>query len=218
MSKGRTNGAKSLNVLFIGNSFTSRHDVPGLVETLAAADGRELRHKLLSIGGASLRTHWNKGEAAREIARGGYDYVVLQEQSTLPVKNPQRMLENVLLFDEAIQAAKSRTALYLTWARRHAPETQRSITRAYETAAKQTGAVLIAAGVAWQQFRRLHHEPELYDRDGSHPTLAGSFLAACVVFVTLFGRRPPNAATLDGLAAGELNTLSEAAVNAAAAP
>jgi hypothetical protein len=35
--------------------------------------------------------HRNKGEAQAEIARGKYDYVVLQEQSTLPVKNAARM-------------------------------------------------------------------------------------------------------------------------------
>jgi hypothetical protein len=56
---------------------------------------------------------------------------VLQEQSTLPIKNAARMRENVLLFDEVIRAAGSRTALYMTWALRHAPETQEAITKAY---------------------------------------------------------------------------------------
>src|SRR5205823_11596209 len=95
----------SLNVLFIGNSFTARNDVPGLIEKLAAARELQLKHRLLSIGGASLRTHWNKGEAAEEIQRGGYDYVVLQEQSTLPIKNATRMHENVRLFHPLIRAA-----------------------------------------------------------------------------------------------------------------
>jgi hypothetical protein len=176
-----------LNVLFIGNSFTARNDLPGLVGQLADAVGLELRHKLLSIGGASLRTHWNKGEALREIDRGGYDYVVLQEQGTLPVKNARRMMENVTLFDGAIKAAKSQTALYMTWSRRHAPETQQAITHAYESAAKETGALLIPVGIAWHRFLDTHDRPELYDRDGSHPSLAGTFLAACVTYRSLFG-------------------------------
>src|SRR4051794_14837223 len=72
-------------VLFIGDSFTARNDLPGLIGQLAAGAGHVLDHKLLSIGGASLRTHLNKGEALKEIQSGGYNVVVLQEQSTLPV-------------------------------------------------------------------------------------------------------------------------------------
>jgi hypothetical protein len=34
-----------------------------------------------------------------------------------------------------------------------------------------------------------HPEVELYDRDGSHPTAAGSFLAACALALTLFADR-----------------------------
>jgi hypothetical protein len=79
---------ESLNVLFVGNSFTARNNLPSLVERLAAAARKQLKHRLINVGGASLRTHWNKGVAPREIGRGHYDYVVLQEQSTLPIKNP----------------------------------------------------------------------------------------------------------------------------------
>ena len=112
----------SLNVLFIGNSFTARNDVPGLIAKLAEGGGHQLQHQLISAGGASLRMHWNKGHAQNRIKEDDFDYVVLQEQSTLPVKNATRMHENVRLFDEAIRAAGAKTALYMTWARQHAPE------------------------------------------------------------------------------------------------
>src|SRR5687768_85842 len=111
-----------LKVLFIGNSFTARNDLPGLVGRLADAAGAKLEHRLISVGGASLRTHWNGGEAAAAIRDGGYDRVVLQEQSTLPVKNATRMHENVRLFDEAIRPAGAKTTLYLTWARQNATD------------------------------------------------------------------------------------------------
>src|SRR3954447_23082010 len=90
-----------LKVLFIGNSFTARNDLPALLARLAAARGKGLQHRLISAGGASLRTHWNAGEARRAIQDSQYDHVVLQEQSTLPVKNARRMHENVHLFEEA---------------------------------------------------------------------------------------------------------------------
>jgi hypothetical protein len=49
MKNKRGTAPSSLNVLFVGNSFTARNDVPGLV---AAADGCTLTHRLLIIGGA----------------------------------------------------------------------------------------------------------------------------------------------------------------------
>src|SRR3954463_15238179 len=92
----------AIDILFIGNSFTQRNDLPGLLAAMAAERGLSVRHKLVSTGGASLRTHWNAGRAPKAIKGDGYAYVVLQEQSTLPVKNAQRMAENVRLFDEVI--------------------------------------------------------------------------------------------------------------------
>jgi uncharacterized protein DUF4886 len=191
---------RSLQVLFIGNSFTARNNLPALVAKLAAADGNHLDHKLISAGGASLRMHWNKGIAQKVIAEKDFDYVVLQEQSTLPIKNANRMHENVRLFDAAIKASGAKTALYMTWARRNAPQTQELITDAYTKIAKEIGAALIPVGVAWKQFLAKHKAPLLHDRDQSHPTLAGSYLAACVTYAILFGVSPSgNTAMVEGL-------------------
>jgi hypothetical protein len=154
-----------LSILFIGNSFTQRNNLPGLLAAMAHDRGVRIRHNLISAGGASLRTHWNAGRAAKEIAAGHYDYVVLQEQSTLPVKNAQRMAENVKLFNEAIKEAGAKTVLYMTWARQFAPESQKAITDAYNSIGKELGAIVVPVGTAWQKFVTKHAEPLLFDRD-----------------------------------------------------
>jgi hypothetical protein len=181
---------QSIRMLFIGNSFTQRNNLPGLLAELAAARDLSVAHELISAGGASLRTHWNAGVAAKTIATGGYDYVVLQEQSTLPVKNARRMAENVRLFDEAIKQAGSKTVLYMTWARQHSPESQRVIADAYHSIGQELGATVVPVGLAWQKFLAQHDKPVLHDRDQSHPTLAGSYLAACVFLATLLQVNP----------------------------
>lgn len=185
-----TQRLEPINMLFIGNSFTQRNNLPALLAELAAARDLCVNHKLISAGGASLRTHWNAGQAANAIKIGGYDYVVLQEQSTLPVKNPQRMAENMRLFDELIKQAGSQTVLCMTWARQHAPETQQAITDAYNTIGKELKATVVPVGLAWQSFLAKHDKPALYDRDQSHPTLAGSYLAACVFLAVLLNENP----------------------------
>jgi hypothetical protein len=198
----------SLSILFLGNSFTARNDVPGLVAQMAEAGGRKLSHRLIQAGGASLRMHWNKGEAQKAIEQYRFDYVVLQEQSTLPVKNAQRFHENVRLFDQVIKASGAKTALYLTWARQNAPETQAIITGAYTAIAEELGATLIPVGIAWQNFLSKYKQPLLHDKDQSHPTLAGSYLAACVFFAVLFGESPVGIARdLKGLPPADVEQL-----------
>lgn len=209
MAKSRKSKTK---ILFIGNSFTARNDLPGMIARLAASHGIEVEHKLLSMGGASLRMHWNKGAAQAEIDRGKYDYVVLQEQSTLPVKNAARMRENVLLFDPVIRKSGSRTVLYMTWARKHAPESQRSITEAYESVGQEIGAIVVPVGQVWEAFLQRHKSPSLYDRDGSHPSPAGSLLAACVFLRAVFRKRLVMIGELPaGLSQDEVGVVSAAA-------
>jgi hypothetical protein len=115
---------------------------------------------------------------------------VLQEQSTLPLKNAKRMAENVTLFDEAISESGAKTVLYMTWARQSAPESQKAISDAYNSIGKQVGAIVVPVGTAWQKFATKHDEPMLYDRDQSHPSLAGTYFAACVFLIALLKLNP----------------------------
>ena len=179
-----------LNVLFIGNSITARSDLPNLIARMAAKRGREMQYRLISTGGASLRTHWNAGESLAAISEGQFGRVVLQEQSTLPIKNAARMHDNVRLFDGAIMSVKAKTILYMTWARKNAPETQEAITGAYLAIGTELAATVAPVGLAWQSFLRKHKTPVLHDKDLSHPTLAGSYLAACVFMAVLFQENP----------------------------
>jgi hypothetical protein len=210
--KRNRTGVDALDVLFVGNSFTARNDVPGLVARMAAARGKRLGHRLVSAGGASLRMHWNRGEAQEAMAAARFDYVVLQEQSTLPVKNAARMRENVLLFDGAIRAAGAQTALYMTWAREHEPHNQRVIADAYASIGAEIGATVVPVGLVWERFLAEHATPALHDRDRSHPTLAGSYLAACVFYSVLFGESPEGIdVSVDGLADEDASRLRASA-------
>jgi hypothetical protein len=179
-----------VRILFIGNSFTARNGLPGLIARLAGERGKVVEHRLISAGGASLRQHLNAGTALAAIAEGSYDVVVLQEQSTLPVKSAARMHDSVRDFHAAIEQAGARTALYLTWARRNAPGAQQAITTAYATIAAELGATLVPVGMVWERFVSQHDSPVLHDDDGSHPALAGSYLAACVFLISLLGEHP----------------------------
>ena len=188
-------------ILFIGNSYTSRNQLPRLLADLAAEAARPTRVEfdLVFAGGASLKRHWNAGIAQERLGRQSWNYVVLQEQSTLPVKNPARYHENVRLFAPEIARRGAKMALYLTWSRQQAPETQDRITRAVEEIAVEIDGVVVPVGPAWHAVMARHLDIALYTDDGSHPTAAGSYLAACVFLVRLFGRAPRGFSVSDPL-------------------
>ena len=188
-------------ILFIGNSYTSRNQLPRLLADLAAAAEHPTRVEfdLIFAGGASLKRHWNAGIAQERLAKQSWNYVVLQEQSTLPVKNPGRYQENVRLFAPEIARRGAKTALYLTWSRQQAPETQDRITRAVEEIAAEIDALVVPVGPAWHAVMAGHIDVPLYTDDGSHPTAAGSYLAACVFLVRLFGEAPQGFSVSDPL-------------------
>jgi hypothetical protein len=191
----------AVRILFIGNSFTLRNQLPRLLRQLAAAVARpiDIEYQMVMAGGASLRRHWNAGLAQKVMAESAFDFVVLQEQSTLPLKNAARYHENVRLFVPLIAQHGARAVLYLTWSRRDVPDRQDELTRAVRQIAAETHALVVPVGVVWQAALAEHPALALYDADGSHPTATGSYLAACVFLVSLFGQRPTGFSVSDAL-------------------
>ncbi|HSC77738.1 MAG TPA: SGNH/GDSL hydrolase family protein [Candidatus Acidoferrales bacterium] len=186
---GQTQPAK-LRVLFIGNSYTYFNDLPGLVERLSAAAGQPIEARGVVEAGATLEHHWSVGLALKRIQQGGWDFVVLQEQSGRPVLDKPRMFEYARAFDAEIQKHGGRTVLFLTWPRQSRPELQPQITQAYDQLARELGAEVAPVGSAWQKVLQRNPNMELYLPDGAHPSLAGSYLGACVFLAVFYGEQP----------------------------
>lgn len=194
---------KPVRVLFVGNSYTSAHDLPAIVRALGAASKPKVDFEIDSItpGGFTLEAHLaaeGKDAPRARIAAGAYDFVVLQEQSQRPILEPDAMLSAARVFAKELAAAKATPVWYATWARQAKPETQADLDKAYEACLAATGGRLAPVGAAWQRVLSAKNEKErvvLHDKDGSHPSAAGSYLAGLVIYATLTGKK------LDGLPA-----------------
>lgn len=181
---------KELQVLFIGNSYTEVNELPWMVLQLARADGIPMRYEQVTGGGLSLEQHWaeGKGEAVQKLARQKWDVVVLQEQSMRPIDEPSKLTQYAKLFDAKIKAAGGKTLLYVTWARKDAPQNQAKLDKAFAATAKELGATLVPVGSAWERARKERPGLELYDEDGSHPSPFGTYLNALVFHRVLHGK------------------------------
>ncbi|MBP0593835.1 hypothetical protein J8I87_29970 [Paraburkholderia sp. LEh10] len=161
--------------------------MPTMLASLLETSIPDLRVKadVIAFGGASLAAHWNRGEVQKRLAAQKWNAVVLQDQSTRPLRALKSMQEHVRRFVDEIQISGAKPYLYMTWARKNDPASQANIVTAFQGLAKATSARVIPVGLAWAQFRRLRPEIDLYEPDGSHPTVIGSYLAACTHFFSL---------------------------------
>jgi hypothetical protein len=64
---------------------------------------------------------------------------------------------------------------------------QAGLREQYQQAADDSGGVYAPVGDAWEATIAAHPEIDLYAADGSHPSIAGSYLAACVFVCVLSG-------------------------------
>jgi hypothetical protein len=210
-----------MRILFVGNSYTSRNDLPGLLRTLAAQCDPPITIETQAIvaGGASLRRHWNAGTVLQALNVMHWDYVVLQDQSTLPVKNAGRYHDNIRLYVTPIRERNAKLVLYLNWPRMGVPQTANALDLAVRQIGVEVGAIVVPVGPAWRVAAQMLPTLALYERDGSHPTVAGSYLAACVFFSVLSHQRTTSFAVSDSLGlersvAAALHGIAEAAVGA----
>ena len=179
----------STRVLFIGNSYTFYNG--GLDKQLKGL-APSTETECIAVGGYTLESHWNNGNALQRIREAKWDYVVLQEQSQTPIINQKRFYDFATKFDEEIRLSGAKTILLMTWERpdsRQYGVTTDNVATTYTDLGKQLGAKVAPAGIAFA--RALRHRPELtlYSQDG-HPTMEGTYLAACVLYQTIYEQSP----------------------------
>jgi hypothetical protein len=112
----------AIRVLFIGNSYTAANDLPGIVRDLSDSVGRDVEIEAVVPGGWWLRDHASSPDTLNRIAEGGFDYVVLQEQSMVPADRSLADRDSrpaaVSLGLAAIHGG-ARVVLFMTWGHRN---------------------------------------------------------------------------------------------------
>lgn len=185
--------AEPLRVLFVGNSYTFYNRLPDIVKQMSidAGQTRPLEVADVTFGGASLEQHWQLGDVQAALAEKDWDYVVIQDHSMMPVKDPEKTRQYVKLIADAARADGAQPILYLTWARQNNPAMQAQLDTVYTSLAEETRSLLAPVGQAWQRALAETPKPVLFTPDGSHPSYTGSYLAASVFYSLIYGTQPP---------------------------
>ena len=222
-------GQETLRALFLGNSYTFVNDLPGLVSALADAAGHFPEMDSHCPGGWTLGDHLASGTSRDRIAEG-WDVVVLQEQSQLPTI--PGLFDSLTVpaargLDSLAALAGARTVFFMTWGRELGGQQcwdefcspdfadffqmQDSLSSAYRGLSAGLQAGLAPAGDAWALARHADPGVALWSDDHSHPSLEGSYLAACVFLQELFGGSAVGLGETGGLPAERALWLQEQA-------
>ena len=192
-------------VLFVGNSYFYYNDsLHNHVSRLASAADSSLQkliqYKSATIGGAPLAHHniQHLTTPGNLGIKQPFELVIMAGNSTdaLTDASRTRFREKVLEFNEVIGKQGGRTALYMTPAHIKpsgfaGPEMLGKTADMYVTVGNEVGALVIPTGLAFEEAYRQRPDIKLHqDYDGSHPTLIGTYLAACTVYASIYGRSP----------------------------
>jgi hypothetical protein len=195
------------NSLFVGNSYfyynNSLHNhVLNLLRsadpastytaTSATISGAPLSlHHVDALLSSHLR-HSSTGVDGGGNTRKQFDAVIMADCSwcsTDPKRKPT-FAETVAKDSAIVRKHGAQPILFMTWAYADKPEMTLKLADVYTAAGNANDALVIPAGLAFAQARTQRPELALLVPDNSHPSLAGTYLAACVVMASVYRRSP----------------------------
>lgn len=225
--------AKTLRVLFIGNSYTATNNLPAEIAAMADGTHDTLIYDMSAPGGYTFQQHSTYTPTLTKIQQGNWDYVVLQEQSQLPSFPDQQVQDEVYPYAHTLDSIIhehnpcAKTLFYVTWGRKTGDASNCAINPPvctyvgmdsllqlrYTKMAEFNESALAPVAMVWRRVRTSAPNIELYNPDGSHPSLEGTFVATCAFYSVLFERSPMESTYTAGLNPGTVNlikTIAEA--------
>lgn len=204
----------SKKVLFIGNSYVYTNDLPTALKTIALGCGDTLDYSQSTPGGCTFKQHLTNSTTMGYVNAGGWDNVILQEQSQLP-SFPIGQVQNECFpyAQQLCQQIRNVTpstgiVFFMTWGRKNGDASNCTnypplctyqgmdslLYWRYMQMAEDNSAIVSPVGRVWHVIRDNHPEIELYSSDESHPSVAGTY-AAAVTFYTILFRKSPSCIT-----------------------
>jgi len=198
------------HVLFLGNSYTYVNDLPIILTSLASNTGDNLIFQQNTPGGYSLQGHSTDPTSLGLIQQGNWDYMVLQEQSQKPSWPISQVMNEVYPYAKTLcdtfysNNPCSKPLFFMTWGRKNGDSyncpnwppvcsyegMDSLLNLRYRMLADSNKAYVSPVGAVWHYIIDNYSNIELYSSDESHPSLEGSYAAACTFYSLIFQKDP----------------------------
>ncbi len=194
-----------LEILFLGNSYTNYNNLPNIVSDLALNAGKEIYVESYAPGGQSLYDHAISSETSLRINKKKWDFIILQgtgRRIAYPESySSDPSFEALTSLSQLIHenCTSTRILLFMPWADEDGMTWIAGRTEDYfkmqvdiylKTIEFSKALNLSISPVGWSWYRVLYEKElplhYLHLDDWNHPNIKGSFLAACVIFSSIF--------------------------------
>lgn len=220
------------SAIYIGNSFFYfNNGLPNHVNQLVAAADPTYRWRTTLVAISGSGSDWHDVESYfRPNAIGRYsfdaqnrvvfnkldklfDIAILMDCSQCPI-HPQlksTFVEFAKRNSETIRSHGATPVFFMSWAYADVPEMTAQLADAYTRAGNDNHALVIPAGLAFARSVARRSDVNLYVADKRHPSLMGTYLAACTVYASLFHRSPAGLSYTAGIDMATAHFLQETA-------
>ncbi len=198
--------SQSLDILFIGNSYTYANNMPQMVSEIALSFGDTLNFESSTPGGATFNVHSTNTNTLNKISQKPWDYIVLQAQSQEPSFSPTQVANDVFpyaqILIDSIESNSTCTEpiFFMTWGRKYGDQQncqfyppictylgmQQRLRESYLDMTFNHDATCSPVGICWKESIAQDSTLNLFSPDNSHPSIYGSYLAACSFYSTIF--------------------------------
>ncbi len=176
------------SIYFVGNSYTmsSGGIFNHVKEIYDSVESDTLCVGYHATGGATFQIHWNNTALIEELESGEWDTVVFQEQSCMPVISPDLTYNFGDRLALLTAASGSQPVFFMTWARKKDPLMLEGLRLGYSRMGFVHASPVAPCGVAFDLLRQHHPEIDPYSSDGAHPSVHGTYIAACVIALIVY--------------------------------
>lgn len=212
---GPSRADEPLKILFVGNSFIYyNNSLHSHYRNIRYAErGREsgVQVRAMTVSGSTLPEH--RLGLQQRLAADDWDVVVLQGYSNGPISAgyaaPFRQAARDYAVD--IRDDGGEPVFFMTWAYTGKPEMTQQLDDAYTAIGKELNAMVVPVGRAFARALQERPDLDLVDPDLKHPTLAGTYLAACTFYSALHADSPVGGSYTAGLSDADAAFLQQVA-------
>lgn len=219
------------SALFIGNSYTYVNNLPQMVSDIALSKGDTLVFDQSTFGGYTFQNHCTNPVTWTKIRSKKWDYVILQAQSQEPSFSPSQVQTQTYPYAkqlaDSIRANNgcSEVLFFMTWGRKNGDASncafyppvctysgmQARLRESYILFKDSLIASVAPVGVAWKNLRNTSPLIDLYQPDESHPSVQGTYLAACVFYSSIFQKSCNTSTYNPSIPAADLDSIQKVA-------
>jgi len=195
-----------MKILFIGNSYTHYNNMPELFGKLAKSKKVKIDVVMNAKSNHTFKMHCQRPEMFETIRSEKWDYVVLQGFSR-ELMHDKEVIDTATIpyFNRIVDSVYSNHSctnilLYMTWGYKNGfisendtltyDDMSNRIQRGYEYLSDLNKLSIVPIGQIWKSFRKNYPSVEIYQEDGQHPNILGSYLIASGFYSSIFKSNP----------------------------